>query len=175
MAQFTNGTGGTIVGVTTLEDWTFALINFLRIQQANSAKNPNGLKYLSVTTNTDGAMSGSFTCPCTITGGTAGGAVITATSYLTGVTYTAASTGGDSTATNEVQALIDAVRRQKSLELDTTKNTTNANYLTWSVTMGSTGVGSNNATINISFSGLPGDMSQAANGSLTVEGRTYLL
>lgn len=173
MAAFTNGTGGTISGVTTLEDWTCALINFLRLQQVNSTKNPNILRYLSITTNTDGAMSGTFSCPCTVAGGTAGAATITATSYLTGVTYTAP-TGGDSTATNEVQSLIDAVRRQKALELDPTKNTTNANYLSWSVTMTSTGVGSNNATINLGFSGLPIDMTQAANGSITAEGRTYL-
>jgi len=173
MAAFTNGTGGTISGVTTLEDWTFALINFLRVQQGNGTKNPNSLKYLSVTTNTEGALSGSFSCPVTIGSGTAGAATITATSYLTGVNYVTP-TGGDSTATNEVQALIDAVRRQKSLELDTTKNPNNANYLSWSVTMGATGSGSNNATINLGFSGLPADMTQAANGSLTTEGRTYL-
>ncbi|MEG4010398.1 hypothetical protein QUA41_30725 [Microcoleus sp. Pol11C1] len=173
MTAFTNGTGGTLTGITTVEDWTFALINFLRIQQGNSAKNPSNLKYLNVTTNTDGALSGTFSCPCTVVAGTAGALSITAASYLTGVTYTAPS-GGDSTATNEVQALIDAVRRQKALELDTTKNTGNANYLSLSVTMGATGVGSNNATVNLGFSGLPGDMTQAANGSLTVEGRTYL-
>lgn len=173
MASFTNGTGGTISGVTTLEDWTCALINFVRLQQGNSAKNPNNLRYLSITTNTDGAMSGTFSCPCTVSGGAAGAATVTATSYLTAVTYTAP-TGGDSAATNETQALIDAVRRQKALELDSTKNTTNANYLSWSLTMNSTGVGTNNATINLGFSGLPVDMTIAANGSLTTEGRTYL-
>ncbi|MEG4861231.1 hypothetical protein QUB75_27025 [Microcoleus sp. K1-B6] len=109
-----------------------------------------------------------------MTGGTAGAVTIIAASYLTDVTYTAP-TGGDSSAANEVQALIDAVRRQKALELDTTKNTSNANYLSLSITMGSTGVGSNNATINIGFSGLPCDITQAANGSINIEGRTYLL
>lgn len=174
MATFTNGTGGTISGVATREDFTRALIEFLRINQGNSAKNPNNLRYLSVTVNTDGALSGTFSCPCTVAGGTAGAATITAASYLLGVTYTAPS-GGDSTATNEVQALIDSVRAQKALELDTTKNPNNANYLSWSVTMGATGSGTNNATINLGFSGLPADLTQAANGSLTSEGRTYLL
>jgi len=173
MVAFANGTGGTITGVTTLEDWTFALINFLRIQQGNSDRNPNNLRYLTVTSNIDGAMSGNFSCPCTVGAGTAGAATITAVSYLTGVTYVAP-TGGDSTATNEVQALIDAIRRQKALELATTNNPNNANYLSWSVAMGATGVGSNNAMINLSFSGLPGDMTQNANGSITIEGRTYL-
>lgn len=173
MAAFNNGTGGTITGVTNLEDWTFSLINFLRIQQGTAAKNPNNLRYLTVTQNTDGAVSGSFSCPVTVSGGATGVSTITATSYLTGVTYTAP-TGGDSGAVNEVQALIDAVRRQKALELDPTKNPTNANYLSWSVAMGATGAGTNNATINIGFSGLPGDMTQAANGSINIEGRTYL-
>lgn len=173
MAAFTNGTGGTIAGVTTLEDWTFALINFLRVQQGNPTKNPNNLRYLSVTQNTEGAISGTFACPVSVAGGAAGAVTITGTTYLTGVTYTAP-TGGDSTAPNEVQALIDAVRRQKALELDPSKNTSNANYLSWGVTMNATGVGTNNATMNISFSGLPGDMSQSASGALTIEGRTYL-
>jgi len=172
MANFVNGTGGTITGVTTLEDWTFALINFLRVQQGSGAKNPNSLKYLNITQNTDGAVSGTFSCPCTVAGGAAGAVSITASSYLTGVTYVAST--GDSTATNEVQALIDAVRRQKALELDGSKNPLNANYLSWSVTMNATGVGANNATISLGFAALPGDMSQAANGSLTIEGRTYL-
>lgn len=173
MAAFVNGTGGTIAGVTNLEDWTVSLINFLRVQQGTPAKNPNNLRYLAVNQNTDGAISGSFNCPVTVAGGAAGIATITAASYLTGVTYVAP-TGGDSSAPNEVQALIDAVRRQKSLELDTTKNTTNANYLSWSVAMAATGAGTNNATISIGFAGLPVDMTQAANGSINVEGRTYL-
>lgn len=173
MAPFNNGTGGTITGVTTLEDWTFALINFLRIQQGNSAKNPNNLKNLTVTANTDGAISGSFNAPVTIGAGTAGAIAISASSYLTGVTYTAPS-GGDSVATNEVQALIDAVRRQKALELSGAANPTNANYLSWSVSMGTTGTAGTNGTISIGFAGLPGDMTQAANGSITTEGRTYL-
>lgn len=173
MTAFASGTGGPFSGITNLEDWTFAHINFLRVQQGNAAKNPNNLRYLNVTQNTDGAISGTFSCPVTVAGGAAGAATITAASYLTGVTYTAAS-GGDSSATNEVQGLIDAVRRQKALELDVTKNLNNANYLSWSVTMGATGVGTNNATINITFSGLPGDMTQAANGSVNIEGRTYL-
>lgn len=173
MAAFANGSGGTITGVANLEDWTFSLINFLRIQQGNSARNPNNLRYLTVTQNTDGAISGNFSCPVTVAGGAAGISTISAASYLTGVTYVAP-TGGDSSAPNEVQALIDAVRRQKALELDPTKNTSNANYLSWAVTMGATGSGANNATINIGFSGLPADMAQAANGSINIEGRTYL-
>lgn len=174
MAPFNNGSGGTITGVTTLEDWTFALINFLRIQQGNSAKNPNNLKNLTVTVNTDGAISGSFNCPVMIGAGTAGAVTVTGSSYLTGVTYTAPS-GGDSTATNEVQALIDAVRRQKALELaGTATNPTNANYLSWSVAMGTTGTIGTNGTISIGFAGLPGDMTQATNGAITTEGRTYL-
>lgn len=173
MAAFTNGTGGTIVGVTTLEDWTVALINFVRIQQSNPAKNPNNIRNLTITANTEGAISGSFTCPVTVAAGAAGAASITAISYLTGVAYVAP-TGGDSSAPNEIQALIDAVRRQKNLELTSTANTNNANYLNWGVSMGTTGVGTTNGTINIGFSGLPVDMVQAPNGSVTIEGRTYL-
>lgn len=173
MAAFNNGSGGTISGVSNREDWTAAHIRFVQIQQNNPARNPNNIRNLVITANTEGAISGSFNCPVTVAPGANGSIVITAVSYLTGVVYTAP-TGGDSSATNEVQALIDTVMRQKALELDATKNTTNANYLSWSVSMGSTGVGTTNGTISIGFSGLPVDMVQATNGSITIEGRTYL-
>lgn len=174
MAPFTNGSGGTISGVTILEDWTVALINFLRIQQNNSARNPNSIRNLLMTTNTEGAISGSFNCPVTVAGGADGQTIITASSYLTGVVYTKP-TGGDSNAPNEVQALIDAVRRQRNLELSPTANPNNANYLSFGFSMGSTGVGATNGTISIAFNGLPVDMVQAANGSINIEGRTYLV
>jgi hypothetical protein len=175
MVAFAPGSGGPFPGINNLEDWTVAHINFLRIQQANADRNPNGIRNLVVTANSEGALSGSFTCPVTVAGGAAGAVTITATSYLTGVSYTAP-TGGEATATNEVQALIDAVRRQKTRELaGSTANPTNANYLSFSLSMGVTGVGTTNATVNIGFSGLPVDMVQNPNGTLTVEGRTYLL
>ena len=174
MVAFTPGTGGPFSGISNLEDWTVAHINFLRIQQANPDRNPNSIRNLVITANSEGAISGSFNCPVTVGGAAAGAVTITASSYLTGVTYTAP-TGGEATATNEVQALIDAVRRQKARELaGSTANPTNANYLSWGVTMGTTGVGTTNATITIGFAGLPVDMSQGTTGAITMEGRTYL-
>jgi hypothetical protein len=173
MAAFINGTGGSLSGITSLEDWTFALLNFLRIQQGNSAKNPNSIRYLNINTNTDGAFTGTFSCPVLIAGGAGGVTNITASSYLQNVGYVPP-TGGDSNAPNEVQALIDAVRRQRALELENGRNPSNGNYLNWAVTMGSTGVASNNGTISLGFAGLPADMSQDANGVLKIEGRTYL-
>jgi hypothetical protein len=175
MTAFNSGSGGTFSGIANLEDWTAAHLQFLRIQQGNSAKNPKSLKYLTLTTNTEGAISGSFNCPVLVSTTANGAAVITATSYLTGVSYTAP-TGGDALATNEVQALIDAVIRQRTLELaGTTINPKNANYLNFSLTMGSTGgVPGTNANVSITFSGLPVDMVQGSNGSVTFEGQTYL-
>lgn len=174
MAAFTPGSGGPFPGINNLEDWTVAHINFLRIQQASGDRNPNSVRNLVITTNNEGAISGSFNCPVTVAGGAGGAVTITATSYLTGVVYTAP-TGGEATATNEVQALIDAVRRQKTRELaGTAANPTNANYLNFSLSMGTTGVGTTNATVNIGFAGLPVDMVQTANGAVTIEGRTYL-
>jgi hypothetical protein len=174
MASFTPGSGGPFSGINNLEDWTVAHINLLRILQANPDRNPNSIRNLVITANSEGAISGSFNCPVTVGGGAAGAVTITASSYLTGATYTAPS-GGEATATNEVQALIDAVRRQKARELaGSTANPTNANYLSFSVAMGTTGVGTTNATVNIGFAGLPVDMVQNTNGTITIEGRTYL-
>jgi hypothetical protein len=174
MAAFANGIGGTIPGVTVVEDFTMAILNFLRIQQGNKDRNPNSLKYLVINQNTEGSVSGTFTCPVLVSEGTDGAVVITAPSYLTGVTYVR-SEGGDSKAINEVQALIDAVRRQKALELDETKNPNNGNHLSWGVIMGTTGVLGTNGTITLTFSGLPVDITQTTNGSINIEGRTYLL
>jgi len=174
MAPFNSGSGGTLPGILTLEDWTLAHINFLRIQQNTEARNPNNARNLTITANTAGAISGTFTSPVNVVAGAAGALAITAESYLVGVVYTSP-TGGDASAPNEVQALVDAVRRQKALELaGTNRNPSNANYLSLSITMGTTEVSNTNATISLGFSGLPVDMTQAPNGAVTFEGRSYL-
>jgi hypothetical protein len=113
--------------------------------------------------------------PVTVNAGSGGNLAIAAVTYLSGVTWTAP-TGGDAAPTNEVIAIIDAARRIKLLELDTTKNPTNANYITeFGFSMGTTSVGgTTNATCTIRWSGFPLDLTVAANGDSTYSGRPYL-
>lgn len=175
MASFNNGTGGTLSGITSVEDWFCGCVNFLLAQQMNSARNPSNIRNLERTINSSGAMSGSLSVPVTISAGAGGIIAIAAATYLTGVTW-AAPTGGDATPTNEVIAVIDAARRIKLLELDTAKNPTNGNYITeLGVSMGSTSVGgTTNGTCSIRWSGFPLDMIVAANGDTTYSGKVYL-
>lgn len=172
MAAITWGTGGSLTGINSVEDYFVGAINFLYVQQNTSAKNPSNLQNLSRTISSTATMSGSLTVPATISGSANGSLTITATSYLTGVTWTPP-TGGDVQPANEVLAVIDAARRLKGLELDTTKNPTNARYIEFKFSMGSS-TGSNNGSITVEFSGLPLDTVLAANGDISYSGKTYL-
>ena len=175
MAAFNNGTGGSLSGITSVEDWFAGTVNFLLAQQMNGAKNPTSIKNLDRTINASGAMSGSLVVPITLS---ASGANLTiaAATYLTGVIWTAPS-GGDAAPTNEVMAVIDAARRIKNLELGgNTTNPTGASYVTeLSFSMGSTSVGgTTNGTCTVRWSGFPLDMTVAGNGDTTYSGRPYL-
>lgn len=175
MTAFTNGTGGTLSGITSVEDWFCGCVNFLLGQQMNATRNPSNIRNLERTINSSGAMSGSLSVPITISTGTGGNIAIAAATYLSGVAWVSPTTG-DAAPTNEVIALIDAARRIKLLELDTTKNPTNGNYLTeLGFNMGSTSVGgTTNGNCIIRWSGFPLDMTVATNGDTTYSGRVYL-
>ena len=175
MAAFANGTGGTLSGITSAEDWFCGCVNYLLGQQMNSAKNPTNIRFLDRTINASGAMSGSLTVPITISAGAGGNLAIAAATYLTGVAWLAPS-GGDAAPSNEVIAVVDAARRIKLLELDTAKNPTGGNYITeLGFAMGSTSAGgTTNGNCTIRWSGFPLDMTVAANGDTTYSGKVYL-
>ncbi len=175
MAAFANGTGGTLSGITSVEDWFCGCVNFLLAQQMNSARNPTNIKNLDRTINSSGAMSGSLSVPVTISNSAGGNIAIAATSYLTGIAWVAP-TGGDAAPANEVIAVIDAARRINTLQLDTTRNLTGGNYITeFGVSMGTTSVGgTTNGTCTIRWSGFPLEMTVAANGDTTYSGKIYL-
>ncbi|MEZ2250220.1 hypothetical protein [Microcoleus sp.] len=175
MAAFANGSGGTLSGITSVEDWFCGCVNYLLAQQLNSTRNPSNIRNLERTINSSGAMSGSFTTPITFSAGAGGLVTVNAASYLSGVTWVAP-TGGDAAPSNEVIALIDAARRIRILELDTAKNPTNANYLTeLTFSVGSTSVGgTTNGNCTVRWSGFPLDMTVATNGDTTYSGKVYL-
>lgn len=175
MALFNNGTGGTLSGITSVEDWFAGCVNFLLSQQMNGAKNPTNIKNLDRTINSSGAMSGSLVVPVTL-GFSSNTMTVGAASYLTGVIWTAP-TAGDASPNNEVIAVIDAARRIKNLELGgTTVNPSGANYITeLSFSMGSTSAGgTTNGSAVVRWSGFPLDMVVAANGDVSYSGRPYL-
>jgi hypothetical protein len=175
MANFNNGTGGTLSGILSLEDWFFGCVNYLLAQQLNAAKNPTNIKNLERTINSSGAMSGSLVVPTTLASN-GNNLVVEATTYLTGVVWVAP-TGGDASPQNEVIAVIDAARRIKNLELGgTTTNPTAANYITeLGFSMGNTAAGgATNGTCTIRWSGFPLDMLVGTNGDASYSGRPYL-
>lgn len=176
MALFNNGAGGTLSGITSLEDWFFGCTSYLLAQQSIAARNPNNIRNLERSINTSGATSGSLTVPATFSPGLNGAILISTASYLSAVPWTAPS-GGDLASNppnNEVLALVDAARRIKILELDPTKNPTNANYIDLAFRMGSTSGASTNGTISLTWSGFPLDLTVAANGDSNYSGRPYL-
>jgi len=175
MAIFNNGTGGTLSGILSLEDWFCGCVNYLLAQQLNATKNPTNIKNLERTINSSGAMSGSLVVPVTL-GASGSNLIISAASYLTGVVWTPPSSG-DAAPANEVIAVIDAGRRLKNLELGgTTVNPSGASYITeLGFSMGSTGAGgTTNGTCTIRWSGFPLDMTVANNGDVSYSGRPYL-
>lgn len=176
MAAFTNGTGGTLSGITSVEDWFAGCVNFLLAQQMNGDRNPTNIRNLDRTINASGAMSGSLVVPCTLSAAANGTPSISATTYLTGVVWTAPN-GGNAAPTNEVIAVIDAARRVKALELaGTAINPTGANYITeLGFVMGTTSAGgTTNAICTIRWSGFPLDAVVGSNGDVTYSGRVYL-
>lgn len=174
MAVFANGTGGSLSGINSVEDWFCGCVNFLLGQQMNGSRNPTNLRRLDRVINAAGAMSGSLSVPCAISAGAGGIISISAPSYLSGVVWTAP-TGGDAAPANEVIAVIDAARRIRALELDTARNPNGANYITeFGFTMGSSSVAGTNGTFTVRWSGFPLDMVVAANGDTTYSGRVYL-
>lgn len=176
MALFNNGTGGTLSGITSLEDWFFACTSYLLSQQSMAARNPNNIRNLERNINTSGATSGSLTVPGTFSVGLNGAILVATTTFLTAVPWISP-TGGDLASNppnNEVAALIDAARRIKVLELDSTKNPTNGNYIDLAFRMGSTSGATTNGTISLTWSGFPLDLTVAANGDSNYSGRPYL-
>ncbi len=175
MASFNNGTGGTLSGILSLEDWFCGCVNYLLAQQLSSVKNPTDIKNLQRNINSLGAMSGSLIVPVTLAA-SAANLTVTAATYLTGVVWVAP-TGGDAAPTNEVIAVIDAARRIKNLELaGTTINPSGASCITeLGFSMGSTSVGgTTNGTCTVRWSGFPLDMTVGNNGDVSYSGRPYL-
>jgi hypothetical protein len=175
MAAFNNGTGGTLSGILSLEDWFCGCVNYLLLQQLSSVKNPTNIKNLERNINSSGAMSGSLVVPATLAA-SGSSLTISAATYLTGVVWTAPS-GGDAAPANEVIAVIDAARRLKNLELGgTTTNPNGANYITEiGFSMGSTSAGgTTNGTCTVRWSGFPLDMTVSPNGDVSYSGRPYL-
>ncbi len=176
MAAFVNGTGGTLSGITSVEDWFVGCVNYLLAQQMNGDRNPTNIRNLDRTINVAGAMSGSLVVPCTLSAAANGTLSVAAATYLTGVGWVAPN-GGNAAPTNEVIAVIDAARRVKGLELGgSASNPTGANYITeFGFTMGTTSAGgTTNAVCSIRWSGFPLDATVGTNGDMTYSGRIYL-
>ena len=175
MSAITPGTGATI-GATTIEQFLVAIMRFLQAQERNPAKNPQAVNNVTSSTNEDDAtFNATVNIPCIESSNASGETVITATEYLVGVVYSAG-TDGTIKSGNAAQALIEATRLQRRLELDSAKNPQGANAITWAFNTGTTLNGLTNTVFSAQFTNLPLIITESEDGgSSSSKGAEYLL
>lgn len=178
MSARTPGTGGTNQA-TTLEAGLISDIRRAQSLERDPLRNPSNVNRIQSTTDDDSAsFDGRVNFPVTITTDASGNVSIVAIDYFTvpsgGDPHYVAGTGGTVKSSTIQGAIIEQTILLKNLELDPTKNTTNANYITWSITNGTTsGVG--NGTFNATYADMPLEITLTSNGGQTEIGKAYLL
>lgn len=171
MSSITPGTGATIqVGI--LEKMLVALLRFGQRQELEAARNPNTINNISSGSSDDTLIfTANVTFPCNVVIDSSGKADITATDYLTGVTYSPG-TDGTLKSINWVAAVIETTILAKNKEISTATNPTGQNNISWTVNSGIPN-SSNNAIFTASYN-MPLIVTQNPNGSQVTEGAEYL-
>lgn len=178
MTAKTPGSGGTDQ-TTTIESGTVHLIRLIQGLEADTSRNPSGVNNLTSNVSEDSrSLSASINFPCNLMPSSDQTTYqIQAIDYFTQpqgqpAAYTAG-TGGTFRGANAQQALIQHIIAQRLLELDSTKNPTNANYIDYQITVGT--ATTVNSTFVATLSGLPLDVTNNGNGTQTTSGKAYLL
>ncbi|MGL5508773.1 MAG: hypothetical protein ACRDB1_04095, partial [Microcoleaceae cyanobacterium] len=163
----------------TLEAGLISDIRRAQTLERDSLRNPSGVNRISSTTDDDSAsFEGRVTFPINIATEASGNITISAIDYFTvpanGEPHYTAGSGGTVKSSTLQGAIIEQTVLLKKLELDPTKNTTNANYITWSISTNTvTGLG--NGTFTANYTNMPLEVSIASNGAQTTTGKAYLL
>ena len=161
--QITKGNGATI-NTDILEILLYSTIRFGQNNELNPAKNPTSANYITSSHNDDTqTFNASVIFPVTLTGTT-----VTASDYLTSVTYTLGS-GGTFSSANWVQAIIELSIAQWKQEINGTKNPEGRYAVSWRVEGANDG-----AKFNASYS-LPTEWSLSADASWSQTAREYLI
>lgn len=130
MAAIQPGTGETFKS-TTAEGRLIEAVCFLRLQEGDTAKNPNDLNAVigdfSINSN---EFSGSYSLACTQGLSASGSLSIVAKNYLTGVTFSPG-TGTPTFKSTTIEAyLLEIIGYLQFLEADSTKNPNGLNQVT---------------------------------------------
>jgi len=180
MAAHTSGAGASISGKShadpqgdaAKERWVFGILGALEQEENLLTRIPERTDRITINANLSTATASiDVVLNVVATKGANGSIIYTANHYLQGSTFTSGS-GGDSTAPNLAQAVMEAIVEIKIIELDKTRNQSNTNAVTRCThTINSSG--GTNATFSallefpIAVLSLPG-------GGNILEGRVYL-
>jgi hypothetical protein len=180
MAAHTSGAGASISGISFAEPqgnaakerWAFGILGALEREENLLTRIPERTDRITINADlSNETASCDVLLNVTATRGANGIIIYSASHYLQGSTFTSGS-GGDSTAPNLAQAVMEAIVEIKIIELDKPRNPTNRNAVT-RCTHTISSSGGTNATFSallefpITVISLPG-------GGNVLEGRVYL-
>lgn len=123
------GSGGTIKSETA-EGQLLEILNFLRLQEKISDKNPQGVNNVegSFSIVSDG-FSGSFDLPISFSLNSSGQPIISVPEYLTGVSFIPGN-GGTFKSNTAAGYFVEVIMYMQALEATTLKNPQARNYVT---------------------------------------------
>ena len=134
MATITPGTGGTLQS-TTAEGQMVEIINFLQLQEANTAVNTTAADYVQATYNINTLVyAGTFSLPISQVSDSSGMIQLLAQNYLTNSNFSAG-TGGTFSSNNPAQYLLEVLIYLKNLENSTMHNPQGKNNVSSSFDM----------------------------------------
>jgi len=180
MAAHTSGAGASISGKSfadpqgdaAKERWAFGTMAALEQEERLLTKIPDRTDRITINANlsTEIAIC-EILLNVTASKGADGSIIYAASHYLQGSTFTSG-TGGDSTAPNLAQAVMEAVVELKLIELNKNRNPTNTNAVTRCThTVGLSG--GTNATFSASVE-FPIAIITLPGGGNVIEGKVYL-
>jgi hypothetical protein len=180
MAAHTSGAGASISGKSyadpqgdaAKERWAFGILGALEQEENLLTRIPERTDRITINANLSTATASiDVVLNVVATKGANGSIIYTANHYLQGSTFTSGS-GGDSTAPNLAQAVMEAIVEIKIIELDKTRNQSNTNAVTRCThTINSSG--GTNATFNALLE-FPIEIISLPGGGNVLEGRVYL-
>lgn len=174
MTTIIPGTGATIQ-TDKAEAYLVAAVRLLQSLEKNPVRNPSNLNYCTSTSSDDNSsFTASLNCNVDVTINS--GINIIAIEYLAGIDSTIFTNGTDGTftASGLVQSIFDAAVLLENLELQSIKNPTQANYVSWSISNQDIG-GSGQARLSISLLNFPLEITLNEQGDQTTRGKEYLL
>lgn len=178
MATRTPGSNGTNQA-TTLEAGLIADIRRAQTLERDPLRNPSSVNRITSSSDDDSAsFEARVSFPVSITSDVNGNTSIAAIDYFTvpagGQPHYVAGTGGTIKSSTVQGAIVEQTIALKNLELDPSKNPTNGNYISWSISNGTvSGVG--NGTFTATYNKMPLEVTIASNGGQTTTGKAYLL